>query len=1334
MSATAKHAGEPASPEDGSNLRRSLQIDMKGLVGDAVGNMSISPSSRDIVLAARRGLFILDLESPLEVPRFLPQGGTWDVADIQWNPHPQRDHYIVSTSSEKLLIWNLLRVGKSSIEHILNTGIDSWVYAWDLREPSRPIFAGGTQVKWNRRDSNILASSHANGVFIWDRRKGSLPISSIVAHDAKIYGIDWSSNSQNELTTCSLDKTIKTWDINDCLDAEGAFEPKSIIRTTYPVWRALSLPFGQGLLSLPQRGETVLEMYASNDSEMPVEVFAGHTDVVKEFVWRKGGPDEFQLITWSKDRTLRFWPISNETLQNVDHFPEPTRGRSRLSSTRNETISYRNPPECQVTTPSLSNPIGNRAILAEVRAPLPPQRHYQNSNNPVVQPHYGSAARASTLETHMGATSTKSTATPAGTGRVSTSTGISLPRSTTVIPPPPLSLSATKPIAVDRNRNKGLTMSRGNVGGKSVARMDAFTWLSSVKVGGRRGDKEGSSGATSGVESDAMRRLPSPSRSRTADDKKEGEGQLLQEEITSVLTKLDSSKIKLEKHDLAKKRTCTLGLHGPWGERSSVFIRITFAFPREYPQAGHPEGTPLIDLERSPLVSLKYRAFMLKRLKAIREHKRPCLEACLRFLLFGDEDSITDGSGRFSIMDGESSDDDDAPTATTDGNNVSGSKKKSKEVTVSLLRNHKNLAEPRTTQGAFGPNGELICFFRAPPRVSKPVLRNIPGAKLLVNELIPRLQLPQTPTPLDLEEEQRYVLKPREQQQQPQIDPSSSRMFSSPALLSEALRHLSMVAVDRSPTPDSKRYTSNKDRYADSKDAIHITTGLLSLCQYKDRKEFGVGEFQQQQQQRIPMAQASSSTPNHSTAVVTVRRSMMFASNINWLAGPDKPIAAGYIFQADSLVEVCEVNAMVAKEFRRFDHERVWKSLSVLLKSIGPSGKWLNTESESFAKQMFMKIYDDFAKNKDIQMLAMVSVLMLQTPYAETGVYPSPVQPTYLQRPSINVLSSSIRNARSNSTDYFSAVQGLNQQHPTSPITPAPLAPSLSSSTSSRNSWASIFGAGRQFVQETFHPTLATHADIDRDSISPSSEKPKTSENIAGGSGSFRRRKDSHKTVMSSATTTSQSWTEKTVVPQQMRKSISSGGSTLTIGGGGVSFPSAIRIRVVLALLVLPKAVFSNDLIRQMIAHVHVYAELLFRWQMYEKRIELLKIMSKRKIVKEEHKDMHYRLGIVQTCTHCGQSLPQNSIECHTCHVPRTMALCSICRLPVKGLSRNCLQCHHIAHISCWDTLEVPICPTGCGCLCSGYLPNFSSQESNPTRPSTRLTLSPPLPTALILS
>jgi len=57
-------------------------------------------------MQSRRGLFIIDLEAPLEVPRFLPQGGTWDVADVQWNPHRARAEYIVSTSSEKL--WALL--------------------------------------------------------------------------------------------------------------------------------------------------------------------------------------------------------------------------------------------------------------------------------------------------------------------------------------------------------------------------------------------------------------------------------------------------------------------------------------------------------------------------------------------------------------------------------------------------------------------------------------------------------------------------------------------------------------------------------------------------------------------------------------------------------------------------------------------------------------------------------------------------------------------------------------------------------------------------------------------------------------------------------------------------------------------------------------------------------------------------------------------------------------------------------------------------------------------------------------------------------------------------
>ena len=133
---------------------------------------------------------------------------------------------------------------------------------------------------------------------------------------------------------------------------------------------------------------------------------------------------------------------------------------------------------------------------------------------------------------------------------------------------------------------------------------------------------------------------------------------------------------------------------------------MTFTFPREYPQSLHPEGTPTIDLERSPLVSMRNRAFMLKRLKAIREHKRPCLESCLKFLLFGvEEEELGLGPrGRQAYVDGDTSDEDFTAV------DLRGMEGKGKRVTVSLLSHHKNLAEPTTIQGAFGPNGKLLLF------------------------------------------------------------------------------------------------------------------------------------------------------------------------------------------------------------------------------------------------------------------------------------------------------------------------------------------------------------------------------------------------------------------------------------------------------------------------------------------------------------------------------------------------------------------------------------------------------------------------------------------------
>jgi WD40 repeat protein len=117
-------------------------------------------------------------------------------------------------------------------------------------------------------------------------QKGSIPTSRIDAHTSKIYGIDWSHENSTEILSCSLDRTIKLWDV------ENKDEPKVTFNTAYPIWRARDLPFGRGVLSLPQRGESVLNMWSYDHPEEPVSVIGGHSDTVKEFVWRRGGTGE----------------------------------------------------------------------------------------------------------------------------------------------------------------------------------------------------------------------------------------------------------------------------------------------------------------------------------------------------------------------------------------------------------------------------------------------------------------------------------------------------------------------------------------------------------------------------------------------------------------------------------------------------------------------------------------------------------------------------------------------------------------------------------------------------------------------------------------------------------------------------------------------------------------------------------------------------------------------------------------------------------------------------------------------------------------------------------
>ncbi|KAH3661832.1 hypothetical protein OGAPHI_006010 [Ogataea philodendri] len=328
----------------------SLRVD-----GNYLSTMSISPSGRDAVLAGRRGLFVIDLDDPFAAPRWLHHETSWEVADVQWSPHRSKPSWVVSTSNQKAMVWNLARPSHDAIEHVLHShtraitdinfhphhpellatcSVDSFVLSWDLRSPRKPINswsdwrAAASQVKWNYKNANILASTHDNHILIWDTRKGAIPLAKIPAHNARINGIDWSRSQEEKLISCSNDMSVKFWDVKNSPN-----KPVYTIRTDFPVSRARHTPFGDQVCGImPARGgqnSVYILKYKDESGESrlkPSYIFKGHTEPVKDFLWRTRHSEnatvddrEFQLVTWSADCDLRLWPIHEDIYDNFNY-------------------------------------------------------------------------------------------------------------------------------------------------------------------------------------------------------------------------------------------------------------------------------------------------------------------------------------------------------------------------------------------------------------------------------------------------------------------------------------------------------------------------------------------------------------------------------------------------------------------------------------------------------------------------------------------------------------------------------------------------------------------------------------------------------------------------------------------------------------------------------------------------------------------------------------------------------------------------------------------------------------------------------------------------------
>lgn len=130
--------------------------------------------------------------------------------------------------------------------------------------------------------------------------------------------------------------------------------------------------------------------------------------------------------------------------------------------------------------------------------------------------------------------------------------------------------------------------------------------------------------------------------------------------------------------------------------------------------------------------------------------------------------------------------------------------------------------------------------------------------------------------------------------------------------------------------------------------------------------------------------------------------------------------------------------------------------------------------------------------------------------------------------------------------------------------------------------------------------------------------------------------------------------------------------------------------------------------------YIQRYAELVYRWGLLTKRVELHKHLSRHLPLPEgaqilarrsssnldEEGDKRFGISIAVSCPRCSSSGTVTNNICSKCH--DYAFRCSICDNAVRGMFTVCALCGHgghLDHIMQWFGQHTK-CPTGCGCTC----------------------------------
>ncbi|CAI5726403.1 unnamed protein product [Peronospora farinosa] len=296
------------------NVNVRLDVNASALSVDVTGSIA--------VLAGRKGLHLVDLETPFLPVATLHHQTKLEVTVVKCNPHALFKSNVASSSNRNTLIWDITDIGVGSgASGFIGTGqgsssaykhgqggassvtsgsqTTSQPLVATLRAHTRPV----SDVAWSPSEPSLLATCSADAkTLLWDMRSAQRPVQTLNAFNTSIIQVEWNRVDATSLATAH-DGEVRIWDLRAA--AERTVSPVALItahmqkiygldwhpqrmyelvtcsedktvkfwdvtrprvcqgtlNTGAPVWRAQYTPFGDGLVTNSQRMDNTIRLW-----------------------------------------------------------------------------------------------------------------------------------------------------------------------------------------------------------------------------------------------------------------------------------------------------------------------------------------------------------------------------------------------------------------------------------------------------------------------------------------------------------------------------------------------------------------------------------------------------------------------------------------------------------------------------------------------------------------------------------------------------------------------------------------------------------------------------------------------------------------------------------------------------------------------------------------------------------------------------------------------------------------------------------------------------------------------------------------------------------------